>query len=115
MINLQPGVAHIFLGSLEMPLKQHSDLRTEAFNYCRNPSSDLIHSLAFCFIIKLSSIFLPIYTLSQACAGAINISMVFLVCICEKEMLFVCVALHVLLQLKSQDRHALQVFECLCT
>lgn len=74
-------MADIFLGSLEMPLKQHSDLVTEAFNYRGNSSSYLIHSLAFSFIIKLSSIILPIYTLSQACAGAINISMVFFVCV----------------------------------
>lgn len=71
-------MADIFLGSLEMPLKQYSDHVAEAFNYHGSPSSYLIHSLVFSFIIKLSSIILLIYTLNQACAGAINISMAFL-------------------------------------
>lgn len=74
-------VADIFLGSLEMLLKQDSDHLTEAFNYRGSPSSYLFHSSAFSFIIKPSSIILLIYMLSQACAGAINISMVF-VCVC---------------------------------
>lgn len=62
--------------------EQYSDHVTEAFNYHRSPSSYLIHSLAFSFIIKPSSIILLIYTLSQACAGTINISMEFCVCVC---------------------------------
>lgn len=63
--------------------EQHSDHVTKAFNYHWSPSSYLIHSLAFSFIIKPSSIILLIYTLSQACAGAINIGMeVFFVCVC---------------------------------
>lgn len=73
-------MADIFLGSLEMPRKQHSDPVTQAFNYHRSPASYLIHPLAFNFIIESSSIILPIYTLSQACTAAINISVAFFVC-----------------------------------
>ena len=43
-------------------------------------SSYLIHSLAFSFIMKPSSIILLIYMLNQACAGAITISTAFAVC-----------------------------------
>lgn len=106
-------MADIFLGSLETPPKQYSDLVAEAFNYRGNPSSYLIHSLAFCFIIKLSSIILLIYTLSQACAGAINISMAFFcVCICEKEMLCACVPVDVLLQSKIKRARSVCIWVC---
>lgn len=69
----------MFLSSSETPLKQYSDHVT--FNCHGSQSSYLIHSSAFSFIIKPSSIILLIYTLSRACAGAINISSVFYLCV----------------------------------
>lgn len=98
-------VSDIFLGSFQMLLKQDSDHLTEAFDYHGRPRSYLTHSSAFSFIIKPSSIILLICMLSQACAGAINISIVFFcACVCEKGIVCACISLLLLLQLNLKQQ-----------
>ena len=94
MMNISTNDSHIYmqLADTLKTVSRSCDHVTKVF-YCHgSPSSYLIHSLGFSFIINPSSIILRIFTLSQACAGAINITMCVIVTkkVCVLVCFFMC-------------------------